>query len=62
MKVFAVLATRPEHIRLSPRITERSRQNLLRDGIAGERICVTDNPIFEMINRFERQIVLGLNR
>jgi UDP-N-acetylglucosamine 2-epimerase (non-hydrolysing) len=33
--------------------TERSRQNLLREGIAGERIFVTGNPIFEVIQHFE---------
>jgi UDP-N-acetylglucosamine 2-epimerase (non-hydrolysing) len=31
--------------------TERSRQNLLREGIAGERIYVTGNPIFEVIQQ-----------
>ena len=36
--------------------TERSRQNLLREGIAGERIFVTGNPIFEVIQHFEPQI------
>jgi UDP-N-acetylglucosamine 2-epimerase (non-hydrolysing) len=36
--------------------TERSRQNLLREGIAGERIFVTGNPIFEVIRHFEPQI------
>jgi UDP-N-acetylglucosamine 2-epimerase (non-hydrolysing) len=36
--------------------TERSRQNLLREGIAGERIFVTGNPILEVIRRFEQQI------
>jgi UDP-N-acetylglucosamine 2-epimerase (non-hydrolysing) len=36
--------------------TERSRQNLLREGIAGERIYVTGNPIFEVITHFEPQI------
>ncbi len=30
--------------------TERSRQNLLREGIAGERIYVTGNPIKEVID------------
>lgn len=33
--------------------TERSRQNLLREGIAGDRIFVTGNPIFEVIRHFE---------
>ncbi len=33
--------------------TERSRHNLLREGIAGERIYVTGNPIFEVIQQYE---------
>lgn len=36
--------------------TERSRQNLLREGIAGERIYVTGNPILEVIQHYESQI------
>jgi UDP-N-acetylglucosamine 2-epimerase (non-hydrolysing) len=32
--------------------TERSRQNLLREGIAGEKIFVTGNPIFEVLQHF----------
>jgi UDP-N-acetylglucosamine 2-epimerase (non-hydrolysing) len=36
--------------------TERSRQNLLREGIPGERIYVTGNPIYEVINHYEAQI------
>jgi UDP-N-acetylglucosamine 2-epimerase (non-hydrolysing) len=36
--------------------TERSRQNLLREGIAGERIYVTGNPIFEVIQHYEPSI------
>lgn len=36
--------------------TERSRQNLLREGIAGERIYVTGNPINEVINHYQPQI------
>jgi UDP-N-acetylglucosamine 2-epimerase (non-hydrolysing) len=36
--------------------TERSRQNLLREGIAGERIYVTGNPIFEVIRHYDAQI------
>jgi UDP-N-acetylglucosamine 2-epimerase (non-hydrolysing) len=36
--------------------TERSRANLLREGISGERIYVTGNPIYEVIRRFEPQI------
>ena len=33
--------------------TERSRQNLLREGLPGERIFVTGNPILEVIRRTE---------
>lgn len=36
--------------------TERSRQNLIREGIPGERIYVTGNPIFEVINHYTLQI------
>ena len=36
--------------------TERSRQNLLREGIAGEKIYVTGNPILEVIEHYETQI------
>lgn len=36
--------------------TERSRQNLLREGIEGERIYVTGNPIYEVIRHYEPQI------
>lgn len=36
--------------------TERSRQNLLREGFPGERIFVTGNPIYEVILRHEEQI------
>ncbi len=36
--------------------TERSRQNLLREGIPGERIYVTGNPIFEVIQHYDAQI------
>jgi len=36
--------------------TERSRSNLLREGIAGERIFVTGNPIFEVINHYDSLI------
>ncbi|QOX80362.1 UDP-N-acetylglucosamine 2-epimerase (non-hydrolyzing) [Trichlorobacter lovleyi] len=36
--------------------TERSRQNLLREGIPGERIYVTGNPINEVINYYQPQI------
>jgi UDP-N-acetylglucosamine 2-epimerase (non-hydrolysing) len=36
--------------------TERSRQNLLREGIPGERIYVTGNPINEVIKRYAPQI------
>lgn len=47
--------------------TERSRANLLREGIPGERIYVTGNPIYEVIQYHDQQIgqsailaVLGL--
>jgi UDP-N-acetylglucosamine 2-epimerase (non-hydrolysing) len=36
--------------------TERSRANLLREGIEGRRICVTGNPIFEVLNFFGDEI------
>jgi UDP-N-acetylglucosamine 2-epimerase (non-hydrolysing) len=36
--------------------TERSRQNLLREGIPGERIYVTGNPIYEVILYYDAQI------
>jgi len=36
--------------------TERSRANLLREGIPGERIYVTGNPIFEVIQHYKKQI------
>ena len=36
--------------------TERSRQNLLREGIPGERIYVTGNPIYEVIQYYGPQI------
>jgi len=36
--------------------TERSRANLLREGIAGERIYVTGNPIYEVIDFYSSQI------
>lgn len=36
--------------------TERSRQNLLREGIAGDRIYVTGNPIYEVLAHYEPQI------
>jgi UDP-N-acetylglucosamine 2-epimerase (non-hydrolysing) len=36
--------------------TERSRQNLLREGIEGQRVYVTGNPIYEVIRRHEQQI------
>ncbi len=36
--------------------TERSRQNLLREGIEGQRIYVTGNPIYEVIRRYEDEI------
>jgi UDP-N-acetylglucosamine 2-epimerase (non-hydrolysing) len=36
--------------------TERSRQNLLREGISGQRIYVTGNPILEVIKHHDQQI------
>jgi UDP-N-acetylglucosamine 2-epimerase (non-hydrolysing) len=36
--------------------TERSRANLLREGIQGERIYVTGNPIYEVIQHYDQQI------
>lgn len=36
--------------------TERSRANLLREGIPGQRIYVTGNPIFEVIQYYDAQI------
>jgi UDP-N-acetylglucosamine 2-epimerase (non-hydrolysing) len=36
--------------------TERSRQNLLREGIPSERVYVTGNPILEVITHYETQI------
>jgi UDP-N-acetylglucosamine 2-epimerase (non-hydrolysing) len=36
--------------------TERSRMNLLREGIPSHRIFVTGNPIYEVIRRYEREI------
>ncbi len=36
--------------------THRSRENLLREGIAGERIHVTGNPIKEVIDHYGEQI------
>jgi UDP-N-acetylglucosamine 2-epimerase (non-hydrolysing) len=36
--------------------TERSRANLLREGIPGERIFVTGNPIYEVIRHYEKQV------
>lgn len=36
--------------------TERSRQNLLREGIAPDRIYVTGNPIHEVLTHFDREI------
>jgi len=37
--------------------TERSRKNLLREGVPGERIFVTGNPIYEVIQHYEAQIL-----
>jgi UDP-N-acetylglucosamine 2-epimerase (non-hydrolysing) len=36
--------------------TERSRQNLLREGIPGERTYVIGNPIYEVIQHYDSQI------
>jgi UDP-N-acetylglucosamine 2-epimerase (non-hydrolysing) len=36
--------------------TERSRQNLLREGIPGERIYVTGNPILEVLDHYGPEI------
>ena len=36
--------------------TDRSRQNLIREGIAGKRILVTGNPIFEVLEHFSCEI------
>lgn len=36
--------------------TERSRQNLLREGIAGQNIYVTGNPIKEVLDHYQPQI------
>ncbi|MEI7989579.1 MAG: UDP-N-acetylglucosamine 2-epimerase (non-hydrolyzing) [Chloroflexota bacterium] len=36
--------------------TERSRQNLLREGIPGQRVYVTGNPILEVLKSFENEI------
>lgn len=36
--------------------TERSRQNLLREGIAGQRIYVTGNPILEVLSHYDEKI------
>ena len=36
--------------------TERSRANLIREGIPHEHICVTGNPILEVISHYENQI------
>jgi UDP-N-acetylglucosamine 2-epimerase (non-hydrolysing) len=35
--------------------TERSRQNLLREGIPGQRVYVTGNPILEVISHYDSQ-------
>ena len=36
--------------------TERSRQNLLREGIPGQRVYVTGNPIYEVIHHYSSQV------
>jgi UDP-N-acetylglucosamine 2-epimerase (non-hydrolysing) len=37
--------------------TNRSRQNLLHEGFASSTICVTGNPIFEVLRHFEDRVV-----
>jgi UDP-N-acetylglucosamine 2-epimerase (non-hydrolysing) len=37
--------------------TERSRSNLIREGIPHERICVTGNPILEVISHYKAHII-----
>jgi UDP-N-acetylglucosamine 2-epimerase (non-hydrolysing) len=37
--------------------TERSRKNLLKEGVEGQRIFVTGNPIYEVLRHYEDQIV-----
>jgi UDP-N-acetylglucosamine 2-epimerase (non-hydrolysing) len=37
--------------------TERSRQNLLREGIVSDQVFVVGNPIYEVIRHYEPQIV-----
>ena len=39
--------------------TNRSRENLLREGIAGDRIYVTGNPIKEVIDHYADRVALG---
>lgn len=36
--------------------TERSRANLLREGFEGQRVCVTGNPIFEVLRHYDAAI------
>jgi UDP-N-acetylglucosamine 2-epimerase (non-hydrolysing) len=36
--------------------TERSRANLLREGIEGRRVYVTGNPIYEVIRHYDEQV------
>lgn len=36
--------------------TERSRQNLISEGVHGQRIFVTGNPIYEVLSKFSKQI------
>lgn len=40
--------------------TERSRQNLLREGIEGQRIFVIGNPILEVIDHYEPEIAKSM--
>jgi UDP-N-acetylglucosamine 2-epimerase (non-hydrolysing) len=42
--------------------TERSRHNLLREGIPGETVYVTGNPIYEVIRHYEPQIAQSTAR
>ncbi len=36
--------------------TQRSKENLLREGVAGERIFVTGNPVFEVLTHYDARI------
>lgn len=39
--------------------TERSRQNLVREGIPGNRVYVTGNPILEVIQHYDEKITIS---